>query len=76
MEETFGRWLASKRQALGYTQARLAELVDVGQTAVSHWERDEWRPTFANVSRLGRALGVDPGEIAMRLVAAVAGDAA
>lgn len=36
--------LEERRKAAGLTQAQLAKKLDVGQTAISHWECGRWVP--------------------------------
>ncbi|KOV83123.1 helix-turn-helix domain-containing protein [Nocardia sp. NRRL S-836] len=58
------RALAARRQAAGYTQERLAELLEVGIGAVGRWERGENSPGPLVQLRLARALGLSAKELA------------
>lgn len=56
--------LRELRQKLGLTQEQLAERSGIDQTTISTLERDSnANPTWDTVSKIARALGVDPQEI-------------
>lgn len=48
------------RGALGLTQAAIAELVGVGQTAVSQWEIGRVNPSTENLLKLAEILDCTP----------------
>ncbi|WKZ85965.1 helix-turn-helix transcriptional regulator [Ralstonia pickettii] len=51
-----GAAISERRRALGLTQARLAELIDLEQEAVSRWERGTRVPTLYRLQQLSDAL--------------------
>ncbi|AKZ28545.1 XRE family transcriptional regulator (plasmid) [Ralstonia solanacearum] len=51
-----GAAIAERRRALGLTQAKLAELIDLEQEAVSRWERGTRVPTLYRLQQLSDAL--------------------
>jgi tetratricopeptide (TPR) repeat protein len=55
--------LAQRRKALGLTQERLAELLDVDRTTVTRWERGEAQPLPWLRPKLAKALKVSPERI-------------
>lgn len=55
--------LAERRKALGLTQERLAELLEVARTTVARWERGEAQPRPWLRPRLAKALQVGADRI-------------
>lgn len=56
--------LRTARRIKDITQARLAELSGVDQTTISDIERGRnINPSWATVSRIAKALGVEPEEL-------------
>ena len=55
--------LYSLRKAKGYTQAEIAEKLNVSQGCYSHWENGYNRPTQKYVPMLAKILGVTQEEI-------------
>lgn len=55
---TTGKNIRRLRQKNGYTQEKLAELMDVSFQAVSAWERDEYRPDLDKLRKLADLFGV------------------
>ena len=51
-----GHFLTQRRNALGLTQAQLAQRLDVTDKAVSKWERGKSLPDIALLNRLRRCL--------------------
>lgn len=61
MEEvraSFGRQVRTRREALGWSQERLAERAGLHWTYVGGIERGERNPALDNINRLAQALGV------------------
>ena len=56
--DTIGGRIAEARKALGYTQADVAEKMNVTFQAVSSWERDEFVPDTYNLIELAKVLNV------------------
>ncbi|MDQ0029040.1 ATP-binding protein [Arthrobacter bambusae] len=54
-----GRVIRERREALGLDQAALAALLDIGQQAVSGWERGRSRPRRAMLTHLAKVLSAD-----------------
>ncbi len=61
--ERFARNLRKARLALGWTQEELAAASDLHFTAISLLERAEREPRLSTVTRLAKALGMDPWEL-------------
>ena len=59
----FGARIAQLRDEAGYTQQRLAIIVGVSQATMSDWERGVTFPTWRNLNKLSRGLGVAIGEL-------------
>ncbi|MGF6369781.1 transcriptional regulator with XRE-family HTH domain [Paraburkholderia sp. RAU6.4a] len=51
-----GTAIAEQRRARGLTQAKLAEMIDLEQEAVSRWERGTRVPTLHRLQQLSDAL--------------------
>lgn len=47
------------RRKKGLTQKKLAELCEVGQSYISHWERGDFLPSPKLVSKVADQLGID-----------------
>ena len=62
-KQAFGRFIITKRQAMGLTQRELAERLFVTESAVSKWERGLSYPDITLVDALSRELGVSEGEL-------------
>jgi transcriptional regulator with XRE-family HTH domain len=62
-KQAFGRFIITKRQAMGLTQRDLAERLFVTESAVSKWERGLSYPDITLVDSLSRELGVSEGEL-------------
>jgi transcriptional regulator with XRE-family HTH domain/DNA-binding transcriptional ArsR family regulator len=59
MHEALGRVIRERREALGLDQAALAAQLNVGQQAISGWERGRSRPRRAMLSDLAQVLAVE-----------------
>ena len=57
-ESGFGKRLRRARENAQLTQAQLAEKSGLAATAITHFEADRRRPSFANVRELALALKV------------------
>lgn len=56
---TFGQNLRYYRRACGYSQARLAALLYVDRSALSHYERDRVQPSIRRTLQIAWVLGVE-----------------
>lgn len=63
MSETRPNRIAELRQAKGWTQAQLAEAVDVHWITISRLERGKIQLNEKWLDRLGKAFGIEPHEI-------------
>jgi len=61
--KAFGKRLARIRKQKGFTQEKLAELVDLHFTYIGMVERGTRNPTIANVYKISKALKVDIKEL-------------
>ncbi len=55
--------LAQRRDAAGFSQKALAELLEVDRTTVQRWENGESEPRQLHRPKLARALGLTRGEL-------------
>lgn len=63
-ERSFGRTVRYRRNKLGLSQAKLAELVGRSTATIRAWERDKSRPTDPKVvSTLAAILGIDERQL-------------
>jgi transcriptional regulator with XRE-family HTH domain len=58
--DTLGQRIRSRRRSLFITQDALAKAVDVSQSAVGQWERDETIPALRHRAALAGALATFP----------------
>ena len=56
--QTLGRRIAELRKQQGYTQAELADMIDVKQYVIASYETGRRRPSAALIPELARILGV------------------
>lgn len=63
VRQAFARNLAYHRERRGFTQARLAELVDSSPSYIGHLERGEREPSLLTIEEVSKALGVQAGEL-------------
>lgn len=54
-----GHRIKAARKALGITQGELAERLEVEQSTVSRWERDDPTPTLPALAAIAAALDQD-----------------
>ncbi|WP_186169119.1 helix-turn-helix domain-containing protein [Burkholderia gladioli] len=61
-----GTAIAEQRRARGLTQARLAEMIDLEQEAISRWERGTRVPTLHRLQQLSDALDCSVDQLLQR----------
>ncbi|NIF55561.1 helix-turn-helix domain-containing protein [Burkholderia sp. Ax-1724] len=61
-----GTAIAEQRRARGLTQAKLAEMIDLEQEAISRWERGTRVPTLHRLQLLSDALGCSVDQLLQR----------
>jgi transcriptional regulator with XRE-family HTH domain len=61
-----GTAIAEQRRARGLTQAKLAEMIDLEQEAVSRWERGTRVPTLHRLQQLSDALECSVDQLLQR----------
>ncbi|WP_038762353.1 helix-turn-helix domain-containing protein [Burkholderia pseudomallei] len=61
-----GTAIAEQRRARGLTQAKLAEMIELEQEAVSRWERGTRVPTLHRLQQLSDALGCSVDQLLQR----------
>lgn len=61
--EYFGRALVRVRTRLGISQYQLAKLSGISEEYLNKLENGKREPRAAMIIRLGRALGIAPGEL-------------
>lgn len=54
----FSDRLKEKRKNKGYTQEKISQLLDIGQSAYAKWENGRTEPTLENVVKLANILDV------------------
>lgn len=57
-QKKLGRYIASKRKALGYTQKDISNLLSVGEKTVSKWERGINAPDISILKQLSEVLNI------------------
>jgi transcriptional regulator with XRE-family HTH domain len=70
VRQAFARNLAYHRERRGWTQAKLAELVETSPSYIGHLERGDREPSLLKIEELSRALGIVPGEFFVTTAAA------
>ena len=60
---TFGEKLLKLRSDAGFSQDKLAEMLDVSRQSVSKWERDLSYPDITTIPKLADILGVSADEL-------------
>jgi len=60
---TFGQFLAKCRTDKGLTQRELGDLLFVGESAVSKWEKDKRRPDLELVTKLSEIFEISESEL-------------
>ncbi|MGX2948775.1 helix-turn-helix domain-containing protein [Frederiksenia canicola] len=60
---TIGRAIAKYRQAMGLTQAQLAEMLSIGNDAVSRMERGTTVPTMQRLLELSEIFGCELADL-------------
>lgn len=60
---TISNPIAARRQALGLTQAQLAEKAGVIQQTIDKWERGERNPGVPSLKKLAAALGCSVADL-------------
>ncbi|HFT8009237.1 TPA: helix-turn-helix domain-containing protein [Burkholderia cenocepacia] len=61
-----GTAIAEQRRARGLTQAKLAEMIDLEQEAISRWERGTRMPTLHRLQQLSDALECSVDQLLQR----------
>ncbi|HEM7853572.1 TPA: helix-turn-helix transcriptional regulator [Burkholderia multivorans] len=61
-----GTAIAEQRRARGLTQAKLAEMIDLEQEAISRWERGTRMPTLHRLQQLSDALNCSVDQLLQR----------
>lgn len=61
-----GTAIVEQRRARGLTQAKLAEMIDLEQEAISRWERGTRVPTLHRLQQLSDALGCSVDQLLQR----------
>ncbi|HHT8992373.1 TPA: helix-turn-helix domain-containing protein [Burkholderia cenocepacia] len=61
-----GTAIADQRRARGLTQAKLAEMIDLEQEAISRWERGTRVPTLHRLQQLSDALDCSVDQLLQR----------
>ena len=64
-KQTFGRWLATTRDAAGKTRQQIADAIGVTYQSVANWERDTNIPRDAFLGPLAKALRVRQSALAL-----------
>ncbi len=61
--EGFGQRLVEVREKRGFTQKRLAELLDITPTRLNYWEKDKREPDFYMFSKILSVLKVSADDL-------------
>jgi transcriptional regulator with XRE-family HTH domain len=62
----FANTIRSRREALGYNQRELANLVGVKQSHIAYLESGRRLPSLSLLTRLAKELKVPPGKLALQ----------
>lgn len=65
----YAQWLHSHRRRLDLTQTELAEMTGHAQATISRWETGARLPDWHEVGPVARALGDDPRDVALLVMA-------
>lgn len=60
---TLGQFIAALRKDAGMTQKQLAEILNVSDKTISHWERDESSPDLSMIPIIAQVFGVTCDEL-------------
>ena len=60
---TYLKYLAYFRKKQGVTQAKLAEMVNIGVNSIARYERDEIKPSIETANVIAQVLGVTVEEL-------------
>lgn len=60
---TIGKFIAALRKDAGMTQKQLAEILNVSDKTISHWERDESSPDLSMIPIIAQVFGVTCDEL-------------
>lgn len=52
----FAERLKEKRKNKGYTQEKMSQMLDIGQSAYAKWENGRTEPTLENIVKLSKIL--------------------
>lgn len=61
--EGFGKRLVIAREKMGFTQKKLAELLDITPTRLNYWEKDKREPDFFMFTKIINILNADANEL-------------
>ena len=61
--ENFPSKLKEKRKNKGYTQEKMSQMLDIGQSAYAKWENGRTEPTLENVVKLAKILDTTTDEL-------------
>lgn len=59
----FGERLVAAREKKGYSQKKLAELLDITPTRLNYWEKDKREPDFFMFSKILSVLDADANKL-------------
>lgn len=59
----FGKRLVAAREKKGFTQKKLAELLDITPTRLNYWEKDKREPDFFMFTKILNMLDADANEM-------------
>lgn len=59
----FGKRLVAAREKKGFTQKKLAELLDITPTRLNYWEKDKREPDFFMFTKILNILDADANEM-------------
>ena len=60
---SLGKYIATRRKNLGFTQEELAEEIGVSKSAIAKWETNGGLPDRNNLKRLSETLGISVDEL-------------
>lgn len=63
MSKEFGDHLRDLRQAMGYTQQDMADMLNISRSTYTYYETGKSQPSFQNLKKLCEVLEVDYNKI-------------
>ena len=63
LKQTFGQIIRSKREELGWSQEKAAEILDIPSRSLQRLEYGDYTPGFATLFKLAKGYGTTPDKL-------------